>query len=240
MTEGNGLFCDSHLHMVEQGYDERYSDIGSAAVLMACTARPDEWDVQRSICDGRVVRSYGVHPWYPEEWNDETRDRLSSILDSDPHAHVGEIGLDYKRGSLKDQVDPFREQLHMASERGRVASVHMVGTEKEVLDMVREDGRGCPSIILHSYGSDSYLKPFSETNCLFSISPRILSRSDVRVKRLMDAIPRDRLLFETDAPHAGKVFTGMADFVGRIASITGEDAEQLMGIASDNLRGILG
>lgn len=239
MNGGKLLFCDSHLHMVEQGYDERYTDIGEAYILMACTAKPDEWAMQMSIGDGRVVRSYGVHPWYPEEWNDGSRERLSSILDDDPRAHVGEIGLDYKRGSLRDQMSPFTEQLRMASERGRVATIHMVGTEKEVLDTVRTEGRGCPGIILHSYGSDSYLKPFSETNCLFSISPRILSRSDVRVRRLMDAIPRDRLLFETDSPHAGKVFTGMVDFVGRIASITGEDAEQLMGMASDNLRGIL-
>lgn len=237
MTDGK--FCDSHLHLVEPGFSDRYSDLGDADILMACTARPEEWDVQQNISDTKVVGSYGVHPWYPEEWNGQSRERLLSILEGDPRSHIGEIGLDYKRGSLKEQVQPFTEQLDIASEMGRIATVHMVGTEKDVLDIVKVHGKGCSGIILHSYGSDSYLKPFSETNCYFSISPRILSRSDVRVGRLISAIPRDRLLFETDSPHAGREFTGMRAFVERIASITGEDPEQLLGTASDNLRGML-
>lgn len=238
MTDGK--FCDSHLHLVEPGCSDRYSDFEDADTLMACTARPEEWEMQIEMSDARIVKSYGVHPWYPEEWNGQSKDRLLSILEKDMHSHVGEIGLDYKRGSLKDQIEPFTEQLDIASNMGRVATIHMVGTEKDVRDIVKAHGKGCPGIILHSYGSDSYLKPFSETNCYFSVSPRILSRSDVRIGRLMSAIPRDRLLFETDSPHAGKEFTGMYRFVERIASITGEDPEQLLGTASDNLRRMLG
>ncbi|MGN0097841.1 MAG: TatD family hydrolase [Candidatus Methanomethylophilaceae archaeon] len=236
----NARFSDSHLHLVEEGYGERYSDLDSARILMACTARPDEWDRQSKMTDPRIVGSYGVHPWYTDEWDDDVRKRLTSILESDDRAQVGEIGLDYKRGSVRDQMQAFEEQLGIASEMGRVATIHMVGTEKEVLESVRSHGNGCPGIILHSYGSDSYLKPFSELNCLFSISPRILSRSDVRVKRLMDAIPDDRLLLETDAPHAGKVFTGMYDFASRLGGIVGRDPEELLEIADTNLGRLIG
>ena len=236
----NSQFSDSHLHIVEEGWRDRYSDLDSAGILMACTARPAEWDIQSGISDTNVIGSYGVHPWYADEWNDEIRGRLISKLEGDGNRHVGEIGLDYKRGSVKDQMPVFEDQLRIASDMGRIATIHMVGTEKEVLESVRAHGKGCPGIILHSYGSDSYLKPFSELNCHFSISPRILSRSDIRVKRLMDAIPDDRLLLETDAPHAGKVFTGMHDFASRLGDITGRDPEELLSIADSNLRRLLG
>lgn len=233
-------FSDSHIHLVEEGHGERYPDLGSARILMACTARPDEWDRQLGMDDPRIRGSYGVHPWYPGEWNEASRSRLISILERDPNAHVGEIGLDYKRGTVRDQMRAFGEQLSIASDMGRVATIHMVGTEKEVLESIRVHGRGCPGIILHSYGSDSYLKPFSELNCYFSISPRIQSRSDVRVGRLIDAIPDDRLLLETDAPHAGKVFTGMHGFASRLGDITGRDPEELIAIADSNLGRLVG
>ena len=166
----NSRFSDSHLHIVEEGWRDRYSDLDSAGILMACTARPAEWDVQSGISDTNVIGSYGVHPWYADEWNDEIRGRLISILEGDGNRHVGEIGLDYKRGSVKDQMPVFEDQLRIASDMGRIATIHMMGTEKEVLESVRAHGKGCPGIILHSYGSDSYLKPFSELNCHFSIS----------------------------------------------------------------------
>lgn len=236
----NSHFSDSHLHLVEEGHGDRYSDLDSADILMACTARPDEWDVQSGMTDTRIIGSYGVHPWYSDEWNDDIRERLVSILEGNRKAHVGEIGLDYKRGTVKDQMKAFEDQMTIASDMGRIATVHMVGTEKEVLESVKLHGSGCPGIILHSYGSDSYLKPFSGLNCYFSISPRILSRSDVRVKRLMDAIPDERLLLETDSPHAGKVFTGMHDFASRLGDITGRDPEELLSIADSNLKGLIG
>jgi TatD DNase family protein len=102
-----------------------------------------------------------------------------------------------------------------------------------VLEALR--GRRLKAVILHSYGSDSYLKPYSELECYFSISPRLLSRSDIRVRRLMDAIPDDRLLLETDSPNCGKDFAGMWDFATRLGSITGRSADDLLSLAEENL-----
>ena len=119
-----------------------------------------------------------------------------------------------------------------------MVSVHDIGCEKMVLESLR--GRKLKAIILHSYGSDSYLKPYSELECYFSISPRLLSRSDIRVKRLMDAIPEDRLLLETDSPNCGKEFSGMRDFAERLGNIIGRPADELLSLAEQNLGRIFG
>jgi len=223
---------DAHLHGIEE-VPGNYSDYGSLSRMVSCVAKPDEWDAQMALDDQRIIKSYGVHPWYTDQWNIETRSRLYHILEEDPTAQVGEIGLDSKRGSILEQTLVMIQQLDMAEYFGRVATIHDVGCEKMVLDAINGRKIRC---ILHSYGSDSYVKPYSEMECYFSISPRILSRSDIRVKRLLDAIPRDRLLLETDSPICGKDFAGMAEFAGRLGSIIGRSGEELMLDAEDNLR----
>jgi TatD DNase family protein len=191
-----------------------------------------------AIDDPRMVKSYGIHPWYAGDWTFENKKRLYDLLDSDPSAQVGEIGLDSKRGRVLEQTMIFIQQLDLAEHFHRIVSVHDVGCEKMILDALR--GRDLRGVILHSYGSDSYVKPFSEMECYFSISPRILSRSEIRVKRLLDAIPEDRLLLETDSPICGKEFRGMHDYAERLGKATGRSPDDLLAIAESNLQRLLG
>ncbi len=232
------VFADAHLHPTEAGFSERYPDIDRAGILFGCTARTSDWDAMAKCVAPNAVRFYGVHPWYSEEWDCGSAERLSRILRDDPEAHVGEIGLDSKHGEVSGQRPAFAEQLDIASEFGRIANVHMVGCEKDVLESLRAHAGGCRAIILHSFSSESYVKPFSEIGCMFSVNPRVLARSDARLMRLMSSIPEDRLLLETDAPYVPKEFAGMRDFTDRLARRIGTTDEELMSLALDNARRI--
>lgn len=167
-------------------------------------------------------------------------DELRMILSENNDAHVGEIGLDTKHGSLDDQIIPFTEQMNLCSEFGRIASIHMVGTcEKQVLDIIRKN-KGCKGVILHSFrGPESYIKPFAENGCMFSVSPRIMAMSDKRRKGLLSAIPLDRLLLETDYPHAGKGFESLGKFIMGVANTMDYDAESLSSSIHDNFTRML-
>ncbi len=236
------ILTDAHLHLADGPLDG-YGDFRSLGGYMACTARMEEWAaVSEAVCSSR---SYGIHPWYCGDWDAGVSDRLRNLLEEDRAAGVGEIGLDSKCGSVAEQLPVFEAQLSLASEMVRVVSIHDVGCEKTVLDAVRAYD-GFRGVILHSYSSDSYVKPFAEAGCHFSIGPRLLSRSDVRVSRLLKSIPLDRLLLESDAPHFPAWFCGMGDFVGRIARHLDMEAEDLAEAVSGNYgrlvrgRGLLG
>ena len=229
-------FADAHIHVSEEGFDRGYADIGDAEVLFGCTARPSEWEGMASCGVRGTVRFYGVHPWYADEWGQETAERLESILEGDPGAHVGEIGLDSKRGAVSAQLPAFEGQLDIASGLGRIVNVHMVGCEKDVLDALRAHSGGCRTVVLHSFSAESYAKPFADMGCMFSVNPRVLARSDARLVRLMSSIPEDRLLLETDAPYVPGGFSGMGDFADRLARRVGTTGEELMGLALDNAR----
>lgn len=232
------MTSDAHLHPLDGITPEKYPDLRNLKLTLSCTSTRNQW-VPMMECQVDTVKSYGVHPWYCDGWDTDAESELLDILERNPEAQVGEIGLDSKRGSVAEQMPVFRRQLGIASEFGRIVSIHDIGCEKEILDAVREIGRGCRGIVLHSYSSDSYVKPFTEAGCMFSINPRILSRSEVRLKRLLSSIPSDRLLLESDAPWTAKGFTGMGDFTVGIAGILGMDPIELEAMVDDNLGRLL-
>jgi Tat protein secretion system quality control protein TatD with DNase activity len=64
-----------------------------------------------------------------------------------------------------------------------------------------------------------------------------MSRSEVRVKRLLSAIPPDRILTETDAPNFPKGFEGMGPFISELERMSG--IADLASLAASNLRRLI-
>lgn len=230
------MLCDAHLHLHETSADG-YPRDGDIGLMFSCTARPSEWASLESIDSQCVKRFYGVHPWYCDEWSENTESELLALLKEDPSSGVGEIGLDGTRGTLEEQVPVFRRQLGIASSLGRTVNIHMVDAEKETLECIRDSACRTP-MILHSFKSESYVKPFSALNCYFSLNPRILSKKPESVERIFCSIPRDRLLLESDAPHSPKGFAGMRGFISGLSDIVGVDAKELEETVYENLRSI--
>lgn len=233
------FLSDAHIHLNEEA-NGTYHDLNSLDLAISCTAKHSEWSIEPTRIKGRTIRSLGIHPWYYGEWNRSLSDELRCILSENEDIHVGEIGLDAKHGELSDQTTAFEEQMNLCSEFERIASVHMVGAcEKPILDIIIRNPN-CRRIILHSFkGPESYIKPFSRNGCMFSISPRIMSLSEERRKRLLSAIPIDNILLETDYPNAGRGFESMEKHMNDIAKILDYDTESLSSLIHDNFTRML-
>ena len=229
------FLTDAHMHLNELS-DKRYDDIKSLNAAITCTARRSEWYTPLTK-DISAIHSYGIHPWYCEEWNESAYSELISILEKDSKACVGEIGLDTKHNDISKQIVPFTEQMKICSKYGRIASIHMIGgCEKHILDTIRKYGKDCKGAILHSFkGPVSYVKAFAESGCYFSVSPRIMQMSEEKIKKILCSIPSDRLLTETDYPNTGMNFKSMEKHLTAISSILETDCEKLSLMIYDNI-----
>ncbi len=223
---------DAHIHLAEEMPAGCYPDLDSVGMAFCCSAGPSDWDRIRAVDRIGTVRFYGVHPWAASEWSPEVSRRLRAILEEDASAGVGEIGLDSKslRSPYDVQKAAFSDQLDICGEYGRVANIHCVGAEQDVLEMVR--GRKA-RFVMHAFSNESYARPLVREGAYLSVNPRILARSEERVARLLSSIPRDRLLLESDAPFSPR-FEGMHAFAHRIASIMGVPTEELLSDVSGN------
>ncbi len=230
------MFVDAHLHMTDPEFDDGYDDMSDSELLFSNCARPSEYYRLKALsdCDRRVIPFYGTHPWYASEYDEDT---LEDMLKNDNSANVGEIGLDKFKGTFEDQLPVFQSQLGLTSKYDRIASIHMVGHEDVVLSLLRKIS---VRSILHSFsGPVSYIKAFTECGCYFSISPRIFSKPPDKVRKILTAIPKDRLLLETDAPSNHNNCVMMSDHAGDVGNAIGMTSEELIKLTSSNANKLL-
>lgn len=166
-------------------------------------------------------------------------DSARSCLSACPRAIIGEIGLDQieKRlypDSLPSIIPPsitsifdvpgsiieaqylvFSSFWNLASSLHRPISIHCVKSDSLFLDFCRRQSSFPPAFVLHSYtGSDEFIRQLYDLQLpvaiYFSISNAITGRmSKTRLQKLISAIPKDRILIESDESSIDGVLSGL-------------------------------
>lgn len=205
------MFLDAHNHLHDHRLDPWRAGImqdldslcGWGAVVNG--THPDDWAAVAVLAAGyqTILPAYGIHPWkiqdVPEDW--ETT--LRALLEKDPHASVGEVGLDrWVTGhDLPKQQHFFRRQLALATEYRRPVTIHCIrawGALLETLEAVELPSQG---FLLHAYaGPAEMTRRFLELGARFSFSPYFLHERKAPQRAVFAALPLDRILVETDAP----------------------------------------
>lgn len=183
-----------------------------------CGTGPADWPRLAALKSENpcfVFAQYGVHPWWltdeiarSEAWATELR----AILAADASAGIGETGLDKTRRSratLAVQKEVCLEHLRIARDLRRPVTLHCVrayGSLLELLETFRADecggdesgGSAMPTCVLHGFRGPPDLVPrFARMGCYFSFGGSPLDAAHLQ---LITAVPKHRLLFETDSP----------------------------------------
>lgn len=118
--------------------------------------------------------------------------------------YIGEIGLDGSPGFGQHAViqqTVFERTLELSKEHGgKILTIHSRRAVDEVLALLSRN-EGCGAPVLHWFtGTIRQLQTAVAQGCWFSVGPPMLRSAKGR--QLVQAIPRDRLLTETDGPFA--------------------------------------
>ncbi|WP_083403500.1 Qat anti-phage system TatD family nuclease QatD [Curtobacterium sp. MCBA15_016] len=171
-------------------------NVGIVSVTTTPSAWPGTADLGSKYANVRTA--LGLHPQLAEEREHELRQFDRYLIETD---FVGEVGLDGSpelRATWDAQLRVFRHILRSTREAGgKVVTVHSRRAASAVLDEleVLPPGR----VILHWFsGTVSEARRASEAGHYFSLGPAMLRGAKGR--GLLNTIPRDRLLLETDGP----------------------------------------
>lgn len=168
-----------------------------------------DWHLVKEMGDNypSVIPCFGVHPWYVPHRSPNWFTTLKEFFETTPSAAVGEIGLD--KGSkgreidFNDQIEVFRQQLQLAKELKKPASVHCVRAFGDLLHIVKDIGPFPDGLLLHSYlGSAEMVPEFVKSGAYFSLSGYIMPMKVQKAKKMLKTIPLERILLESDAPDA--------------------------------------
>lgn len=222
---------DAHCHYqfaevpyaaVEQA---RADGVGQA---MINGSAPSDWADVAALGrrDPRNRMSFGLHPWdvptAPEGW----AATLRATLLAHPTAGVGEMGLDRWVQDFDPiaQEEAFRTQLALAVELDRALTIHCVKAIGPLMDILRTTALPRRGFLLHSWNGPVELVPeLAQLGAYFSFSAHHLipRKADLRIQ-FAAAIPRERILVETDAP----ALCPAPEFRGRELAPDAEGAEQ--------------
>ncbi|XP_010269730.1 PREDICTED: uncharacterized protein LOC104606304 [Nelumbo nucifera] len=168
-----------------------------------------DWHLVKEMSEqhSSVVPCFGLHPWFVSERSPNWLNTLRDFFETTPSAAVGEIGLDKgsrgKEVNFTDQVQVFSQQLELAKELHRPASVHCVRAFGELLEIMQNAGPFPSGVILHSYlGSAEMVPGLAKLGAYFSFSGFLMSMKPQKAKRMLKSVPTERILLETDAPDA--------------------------------------
>lgn len=206
------LLIDAHCHLDFAGNAAEL-----AAAYTACggalsgTCDPRDFERVRTMLAPyapRVRVGLGLHPWWVADGTcGEGEVALFERL-APAAPLISEVGLDFqprREGTRDAQVEAF-ERVCVAAARPsaefprRIMSIHSSAAATCTLDVLECTGclDACICIFHWFSGSQEELTRAIDAGCLFSVNERMLKTK--RGRAYARAIPKDRLLVETDFP----------------------------------------
>jgi TatD DNase family protein len=156
---------------------------------------------------------------------------------------IGEIGLDYKTGSKKEeQKELFLRLLNLAIELDKPVIIHSREAERDAIDILaHHEGKA----ILHCFsGPIELVKRAADIGCFFTV-PTSIVRND-HFKELVKAVPISQLFCETDSPFLSP-FPGkrnepafVIESYKAIAAIKGLDLSETANLVYSNYQRVFG
>lgn len=189
----------------------------------------------------------GVHPHdcakVPEaDW------AASERLAADPHVvGVGETGLDYHYdlSPRPAQQDGFRRALAIARAVGKPVVVHVREADEDCARIVREEGLPAAGGVIHCFTSGlEAARAYLDLGFFISVAGIVTFRNADAIREAVRAVPRDRLMIETDSPylapipHRGKRNepVHVLHTAAKVAELWGTTAEEVGAVTAENAR----
>ena len=198
------MVIDTHCHFDMMPNPEAFIRQREVAgdIVIGMTNLPSHFRMGMPFVRGlkNVRLAIGLHPLRVAENKGEIH-LFKRLLDET--SYVGEIGLDFSREgywSRDAQIKIFCEVLSALDGKKKIISVHSRRAERQVLQLLCE--YNIENVIFHWYGGPiGLMSQILDYGYYFSINEAMtLSENGMAI---INKIPRDRILTETDAPFNG-------------------------------------
>lgn len=252
-------FIDSHAHLVADAFDVDRDAVVQAAGAAGAVGVICIGESRRAAADacalagrypGFVFSTAGVHPHDAASY-DAVRDRewIAAAVE-DGAVAIGECGLDYHYDhSPRDrQRQAFGDQVELAASVSRPIIVHTRDAEADTRAMLQDAARQGVVGVLHCFtGSRELAEAALDVGWYVSFSG-IVTFGKWTGDDVVRAVPRDRLLVETDAPYLAPVpHRGhrneprfLPPIVARVATVREETPETVAIATTRNARQLFG
>ncbi|SHH83103.1 TatD DNase family protein [Clostridium collagenovorans DSM 3089] len=205
------MIFDSHAHYDDESFNEDREEVlkelkeNGIIGILNCGA-----SMQGTIDSVKLANKYefiyaavGIHP---SDALDLTEKNIAKIKEftKDPKVKaIGEIGLDYyweENPSHDIQKDAFRKQMELAKELKLPVVIHDRDAHGDTLEIMKE----YPEVtgVVHCFsGSVEFARECIKMGYYIGIGGVVTFKNAKKVVEVVEEIPLNRLIVETDAPY---------------------------------------
>lgn len=256
------MFFDSHAHYDNPRFNKDRHEILSKMpenkvdyiVNAAADIASSNEGIQLAQEYPFLYAAVGVHPHNVDalKKQDEGREVLETLekLAKQPKVvAIGEMGLDYYYEHSPREVQRvwFTRQMELAKHLELPIIVHSRDAAQETFDMVRDSGirKG----VVHCYsGSAQMAKAYVKMGFYIGIGGTVTFDNARRPKEVVEAVPLESILIETDCPyltpvpHRGKRndSTYLTHIAQKIAQIKNISIEEVAKVTTENAKSLFG
>ena len=154
-----------------------------------------------------IYASAGVHPDQPPGM-EPTVDELVELSRHPRVIAIGETGLDYYReaGDPTWQRERFRTHIRAALASRKPLIIHTRAAAEDTLGIMIEEGAATVGGVMHCFTESlDVARRAIELNFYISISGIVTFKNAQALKAVVQALPLEALLIETDSPYLAPV-----------------------------------
>lgn len=209
---GGPMFFDSHAHIDGEKFDRdrdlvlaRAKANGIDLIMnpgadFASSVRAVELAQQHEM----IYAAVGIHPHDASTLDDSLLLMIEALTKKPKVQAIGEIGLDFHYDFSPRDVQRhwFREQLRLAKRLNLPVIIHDREANQETFDTLREEKSFETGVLMHCYsGSGELAKQYVKLGGYISIAGPVTFKNSRKLIEVVEAVPLDRLMIETDAPY---------------------------------------
>lgn len=147
----------------------------------------------------------GFHPHNAKDFSLEDIDKIHEYGKDKKIVAIGECGLDYYReySTKEQQIYCFEEQLSIAESLKLPLFLHERYAHKDFTKILKSHINKIKNCVVHCFtGTENELKVYLDMGCYIGITGWISDTNRGKhLHDLLEYIPEDRLMIETDAPY---------------------------------------
>lgn len=202
-------FTDSHCHLTIADADATLVRARAAGVRGFVVPGTKLDDAASAIAIARshddVWAAVGFHPHEAKDCDDAAFAEIERLAKDENVVAIGEAGLDYHymHSPRETQIAVLERHLELAKALDKPIIIH---NRESTADMAAILGRAGARGILHSFTeSDAVARQLIEKDYYISFSGLVTFRTAQSLRDVAKALPRDRVLIETDTPFLAPV-----------------------------------
>ncbi len=208
------MFFESHAHYYDEAFDDDREELLKAlpstvkyVVNVGASMKSSRLSVELSNKYSYIYTSVGVHPSEVQNLQSSDLDELKSMCQNNSKVvAIGEIGLDYYYGRefIDIQKYWFQNQIELAEELNLPVIVHSREASQDCFDIIKNSN--VKKGVIHCYaGSAEMALKYIDMGFYIGIGGIITFKNARKAVEVVEAIPLNKILIETDCPYLAPV-----------------------------------